>query len=83
MSGYAMWHATRDESNFPALDMASRIDVYDAPPAGRNLTDERTDMPTKKPARKLKKGKKLAATKPLTQSFLKIKSANTSFLKSS
>jgi hypothetical protein len=40
-------------------------------------------MPTKKPAKKLKKGKKLAATKPLTQSFVKIKSADTSFLKSS
>ena len=40
-------------------------------------------MATKKSSKKLKKGKKLAATKPLTQSFLKIKSANTSFLKTS
>jgi hypothetical protein len=40
-------------------------------------------MATKRPAKKLQKGKKLAATKPLTQSFLKIKSANTAFLKTS
>jgi hypothetical protein len=40
-------------------------------------------VPTKKPAKKLKKGRKLAATKPLTQSFLKIKSADASFLQAS
>jgi hypothetical protein len=57
--------------------------IYDASRAGRNLTDERARMATKKSSKKLKKGKKLAATKPLTQSFLKIKSANTSFLKTS
>lgn len=46
--------------------------IYDASRGGRNLADERTKMATKKSSKKLKEGKKLAATKPLTQSFLKI-----------
>jgi len=29
-------HAARDERNFPALDIASRIDVYDASPPGES-----------------------------------------------
>jgi hypothetical protein len=78
-----MWHATRDGRHLPALDIASKVDIYDARPAGRNFAGEVADMPTKKPAKKLKKGKKLAATKPLTQSFLKTKSAHTSLIKSS
>ena len=35
------------------------------------------------PKKKLIKAKKIEATKPLTQQFLKIKSADTSFLKTS
>jgi len=47
----------------------------------RELNEE-TEMPLKKPAKKLKKGKKLESTKPLTKfggasaNFLKIDDAN-------